>query len=47
MSELAWDLGVAGTLPVVPDPAAFGAAAQSKAEHDKAQNRGDTLLHGN
>jgi hypothetical protein len=45
MKALAWDFGVAGTRALVPQPAAFAAAAQRKAEHDEAQNRGDTLMH--
>jgi hypothetical protein len=47
MSALARDVGVAGARALVPDPAAFGAAAQPKAEHDEAKNRGETPMHKN
>lgn len=30
---------------LLPDPAAFGAAAERNGEHDKTQNRGEALWH--
>jgi hypothetical protein len=36
-------IGMAGAGPVVPDPAAFGAAGQPKAEQNEANNGGKTL----
>ena len=37
---------MAGARALLPDPAAFGAAAEAEAKDDQAQNRGDALMHG-
>src|SRR6185437_15232920 len=47
---LAWDAGTAGVPALVPEPAAFGAAAEAKPGNDEADNSRDThgfsLAHG-